>query len=148
MDGHEKSCGTILFRKTNGGGIRFLLLFQRKSRTWSFPKGHVIGSESEMQTALRETEEETGLNVSPLGGFRESLSYEISSGRRKEVVLFLARADEEPCLRESEIVRSVWAGRDEAAALLIHPEYRGILSCAEKAAEAAETPEAPEAVRP
>ena len=58
----EKSCGAIVYRKTQNQ-IDLLLIKNRYGGHWSFPKGHVEGAETEMQTALREVKEETGLDA-------------------------------------------------------------------------------------
>jgi 8-oxo-dGTP pyrophosphatase MutT (NUDIX family) len=41
-----------------------LLVRGRRSGKWSFPKGHKIRSETYLNCALRETQEETGLDLS------------------------------------------------------------------------------------
>lgn len=56
--------GFVIFRRTEEG-IKFLLLYRRGSY-WNFPKGHFEEGENSMDTALRETEEETGINKNDL----------------------------------------------------------------------------------
>ena len=53
----EKSCGCIVLDK------RTVLLIKHNSGHWDFPKGHVEGEESEVETAIREVKEETGLDI-------------------------------------------------------------------------------------
>jgi 8-oxo-dGTP pyrophosphatase MutT (NUDIX family) len=53
----EKSCGAIVFRKTESV-IEFLIIQEIKGSHWFFPKGHVERDESEEQTARREIYEE------------------------------------------------------------------------------------------
>jgi len=55
----EKSCGAIVYRKKEGV-IQFLLIHQTLGH-WTFPKGHVEGHESLIETAQREIAEETGI---------------------------------------------------------------------------------------
>ncbi len=55
---YEKSCGTIIFNQDN-----LVLLIADLDGNWGFPKGHVKEGESEEETALRETKEETNLDV-------------------------------------------------------------------------------------
>ena len=43
---YQKSCGAIIYRKINDN-IEYLLLLQKKSQTWSFPKGHMEYGETE-----------------------------------------------------------------------------------------------------
>ena len=66
----EKSCGVIVYRR-NQEHIDLLLVKNRYGGHWSFPKGHVEGNETEVQPALREVLEETGLEVRLQSGFRQ-----------------------------------------------------------------------------
>ena len=52
----RRSCGVIPYKVTPSG-IKYLLLLQTNG-FWSFPKGHMEAFEPEMQTALRELQEE------------------------------------------------------------------------------------------
>ena len=52
-----KSCGVILFRREPE--LSFLLM--KHPDRWDLPKGHVDPGETELECALREMEEETGL---------------------------------------------------------------------------------------
>ena len=65
---YEKSCGAIVYRKSRDR-IELLLIQNRYGGDWSFPKGHVEGEETEVQTALREVKEETGLDIQLEDGF-------------------------------------------------------------------------------
>ena len=58
----EKSCGAIVYREGHGQ-IELLLIKHRFGGHWSFPKGHMESGETEVQTALREVKEETGLSI-------------------------------------------------------------------------------------
>ena len=58
----EKSCGALVYRIKNGE-LELLLLKHRFGGHWSFPKGHVEEGETEVETALREVHEETGLTI-------------------------------------------------------------------------------------
>lgn len=55
----EISAGIIVYRKTHQG-LRFLLLYHG-GKYWNFPKGHIEAEERSLQTAIRETVEESGL---------------------------------------------------------------------------------------
>lgn len=57
---HRKlSAGAVLYREGNDG-LRFLLL--RAFRHWDFPKGMVEPGEASLDAAIREIQEETGIN--------------------------------------------------------------------------------------
>ncbi len=87
----EKSCGTVIFRKTRGK-YAVLLIKNRYTDCWSFPKGHVEPGENEYQTAIRETKEETGIDVKIENGFRMESKYLIGKKKNieKTVVYFTA----------------------------------------------------------
>ena len=68
---HEKSCGGLIYRE-HDGETQLLLLKHRCGGHWSFPKGHMEAGETEMETALREIREETGLRGVLREGGREA----------------------------------------------------------------------------
>ena len=87
----EKSCGALVYRR-NREQIELLLIKNRYGGHWSFPKGHVEGRETEVQTALREVKEETGLDISLQSGFRHAVEYFPRPNVKKQVVYFLGEA--------------------------------------------------------
>ena len=84
----EKCCGFIVY-KLDDDGQKYLMLYQKETGTWSFPKGHMLPGETEMQTALRELYEETGLVANPVCGFRKEYSYE-TPGEMKSALFFFS----------------------------------------------------------
>ncbi len=88
---YEKSCGTVVFRKARGK-YAVLLIKNKYTDFWSFPKGHVEEGENEYQTAIRETKEETGIDVHIENGFRMESVYLIGKKKNteKRVVYFTA----------------------------------------------------------
>jgi bis(5'-nucleosidyl)-tetraphosphatase len=96
-----RSCGVLL---TCGDPIAYFLLMQHRDR-WDLPKGHVDPGESDIECALREMEEETGIPrtlVTLDPHFRYEQQYEVAAtrygGKRKELVtktmvIFLGRTD-------------------------------------------------------
>ena len=85
----EKSCGTIPYTLDNGT-IHYLLVKAKDDGYCGFPKGHVEVDEGEEETALRETLEETSVNVQINSEFRYEMSYKMGNGNTKTVVYFLA----------------------------------------------------------
>lgn len=69
----ETSSGIVVFR--GEGDQREYLLLGRQEGFLDFPKGHIEPGESEREAAIRETEEESGLRVEPLDGFRNEMEY-------------------------------------------------------------------------
>ncbi|MDR0404343.1 MAG: NUDIX domain-containing protein, partial [Oscillospiraceae bacterium] len=118
---NEKSCGTIVFFKDKEEIIKILLIKNRKKSNWSFPKGHMELGETEEQTALRETLEETGLKVKILGGFRETVTYWLSGKIKKTVVLFAAVSDNDNIkIQEKEIKNYMWIELKDVESKLEH----------------------------
>ena len=85
----EKSCGTIPYT-IKGKTIYYLLVKTKDDGYCGFPKGHVEKDESETETALRETLEETSIQVSIHQNFRYAITYEMNNGIRKNVAYYLA----------------------------------------------------------
>jgi len=75
----EKSIGAIVYRK-EGSKILYLLLYKKAHgkyrEAWNFPRGLVEKSESEITTAKREIEEETGIKTLEFKhGFKEKIHF-------------------------------------------------------------------------
>jgi 8-oxo-dGTP pyrophosphatase MutT (NUDIX family) len=77
----EISAGAVVFRK-EGGNIYYLLLrypagcHRSGVDYWDFVKGHIEAGESELETIVREAEEETGLrDLEFVGGFSQTMEY-------------------------------------------------------------------------
>ncbi len=86
--------GFVIFRRTVDG-VKFLLLY-RRGQYWNFPKGHFEAGETSLDTALRETEEETGIKKEDLRiipGFRAYEKFYFHRGDERiydTVILYLA----------------------------------------------------------
>ena len=124
----EKSCGAVVFARKDGE-LRFLILLETTGK-YSFPKGHVEGSETEEQTAYREVFEETGLRLPFLEGFRTEDEYDLAEkpGTRKKVVYFLAEYHNEPIiLREGEILGGEFFTYAQAMECFAHEGTKRVL---------------------
>ena len=108
----RRSCGIIPYRITESGPE--ILVVLQSNGCWSFPKGHMEPWETEEQTAIRETREETGMELVPESGFRHVVEYPTSRGTWKQVVLFLAQASGEPKADGKEIRESCWLTPENA----------------------------------
>ena len=84
----EISCGTILFSRINDT-VHYVLL-RAEDGYCGFPKGHVEAGETEQETALRETWEETSVRAHILHDFREVDQYRMPNGIVKRVIYFAA----------------------------------------------------------
>ncbi len=135
----EKSCGALVYRYDNGA-LLLLLLRHRHGGHWSFPKGHVEGAETEVETALREVREETGLHVSLQQGFRHTVEYYPKPGVKKQVVYFLGKAlpNESAVRQEIEISELKWVEWDEAFRCVTFKNDKDLLNMAKAHLEAAD----------
>ena len=127
----EKSCGAVVFTRRYGE-IMFVIV-QEASGAYSFPKGHVEGNETEMQTAAREIREETGLRPVFVPGFREADEYDLSEkpGTHKQVVYYLAEYGDEAFIpRQGEIENILLLPYTEAMQRFQHQGTKRILAAA------------------
>ena len=85
----ERSCGTVLFRVVDNT-VQYLIIRSIKTGFCGLPKGHMEEGESEEQTAIRETWEETSVRPEFIDGFRTQTEYNLKNGNTKKVVFFLA----------------------------------------------------------
>ncbi|EPT26517.1 hydrolase, NUDIX family protein [Toxoplasma gondii TgCatPRC2] len=88
---------------------------------WTPPKGHVDGTEKPLETALRETEEETGFAECDLvvdSQFERRLHY-VARGKQKETIYFLARLQDpfKDATLSDEHTEARWVNAEEAVAL-------------------------------
>lgn len=127
---YEKSCGAVVFTRAFGG-VRYLIETMQKGHI-SICKGHVESGETdEHDTARREIREETGLAVRFLDGFRETIRYSPYEGCEKDVVFFLAEAeDTATTAQEAEVAELRWLPLGEALDVLTFESDRNILRAA------------------
>lgn len=93
-NGREISSGIIIYKKTIEGP-RFLILYHGH-RYWNFPKGKIEKEEKSFETAIRETQEETGLKRDDLrlsSKFKTKERFVFKRGNKqihKTVIFYLA----------------------------------------------------------
>ncbi len=87
---HEKSCGTIIIDQN-----KVLVIGARDDDGklfWSFPKGHQEVGETDIETAVRETLEEVGLQIEITDQKPIVVSHLIHDGTAvKDIYLFIAK---------------------------------------------------------
>ena len=132
----EKSCGIVLFSSDE------FLLIQHPTKSngdeghWDFPKGHVEGSETELETAKRELIEETGIvNFRLFDGFKHRIEYNFQKGNEiitKEVIFFLAESNTKEVKLSSEHENFVWLNSDLAFNKLTYTNAKEVLVAVKK----------------
>lgn len=129
----EKSCGAIVYRRHHGN-LEILLIKHVNSGHWSFPKGHVEEGETEVETALREVKEETGIDIIIDPTFRETVTYFPKKDTQKVVVYFIAKAKNfEYVPQEEEIAQIKWVDICHATSVLTYENDKTIVNKAKMA---------------
>ena len=127
----DKSCGVVLFNSDKVLLLRHSSISSREGGHWDFPKGHIDDGETEIQTALRELEEETEIaHVNVIDGFRDTITYTFSGGQEqieKEVVFFLATTKESKVTLSHEHIDYSWLDFDSAFSRLTYDNARQVL---------------------
>lgn len=87
---------------------------------WSFPKGHQEIGETDIETAIRETREETGLEVKITDANPISVGHFVHGGTvYKNTSLFIAEPiNGELKLQENEVEQIKWISIDQAEGFL------------------------------
>ncbi|MGE0757594.1 MAG: bis(5'-nucleosyl)-tetraphosphatase [Pirellulaceae bacterium] len=108
-----KSCGLIVFRRQPA--LQFLLM--RHASRWDLPKGHVDPGETDVECALRELLEETGISADRIEldpDYRYVAQYPVFDRRvpghraLKTLVLFLGWLRGESAIRPTEHIGYEW----------------------------------------
>lgn len=110
----EKSCGCIIIKDDK------VLLIEAKDDKgklfWSFPKGHQEIGETDIETAIRETKEETGLDVKIINTNPIKTGHLVHRGTAyKNILLFIAEPlTDELNPQEGEVEQIKWTPITEA----------------------------------
>lgn len=120
---NEKSCGAIVVMDG-----KILLVQQKKSGNYGFPKGHILPEESEIQAAIREVKEETNVDIVIEDTNRFSLSYIQNGDINKEVVYFIAKPKETVNIKkqDDEISNVFWIEKEKVRETLTYENLREI----------------------
>jgi len=137
----EFSYGAVVF-KIEQEKIQFLLIYSERNKVWGFPKGHKEPGESEIDCALREVREETGLkDLQFIDRFKIEDRYTTVSNRAqskgkmidKTSTYYLCRTDGKNIeIDNKEITDYKWVSLDTAIELLKFDYMKGILQRAKE----------------
>lgn len=124
---YERSCGAVVYRMINNEA-RFLLIRNRRSSNWSFPKGHIEKGETPEETAKREVLEEAGIRISIIDGFKCKSEYSIQNRIQKTVQIFVATTtDVRTKIQYEEIEDYIWLTFENAYKSLKFENDKAIL---------------------
>ncbi len=126
----ERSAGIVLYLEKPEGN-RFLLL-NYPTGHWDFIKGKIEHGETEHQTAVRETKEETGISdLEFIDGFKENINYNFQYEGEliyKEVVFFLAKTKTETVMVSHEHLGYNWLDYKNAIEKTTYQNAKDVLS--------------------
>ncbi|UQS86303.1 NUDIX domain-containing protein [Nicoliella spurrieriana] len=127
----ELDGGAIVYRMV-AGTPEYLLLKSATSDFWGFPKGHLEGSESYEDAAIRETKEETNLAIKLDLNFDHNLDYDMNNGHHKTVKFFAARVPEDAIVTRqvAEISNYGWFDFERARKQLTFDNLKALLDAA------------------
>ncbi len=137
----EFAAGAVIVRRERGQ-LLYLLIYSRRNSIWGFPKGHLEPGETEKEAALREIQEETGLDAARLAfldGFRHEDIYPAASTREatsglpieKHSVYYLASTREEHIITDNDEISDFrWVEFDAALSLIAFESMREVLRAA------------------
>lgn len=120
-----QKAGAIVFSQKDPEKI--LLLYQEKHNDFSFPKGHLENNETLEQCAIRETKEETGLDIEILYKLDTTL-YTNQTDGNVELTFFVARSLDDACSNPEKGCNLLWMTYEEAYNKLSYENLRLILN--------------------
>jgi 8-oxo-dGTP pyrophosphatase MutT (NUDIX family) len=125
-----RAAGGIIWRRGApegpGGPLELALVHRSVQDDWTFPKGKLNEGETEIQAALRETWEETGLRCKA-GDYLGRVRYRDQRGRLKTVAYWEMRAWGGRFLSNAEVDELRWLKPDAALQLLSYRQDRRLL---------------------
>ena len=120
----EKSCGAVVYNPER----QLFLIIKMLNGNWGFPKGHTENQETDIQTAIREVTEETGINIKILDGFKKSIKYIPFPEVLKKVIFFIGITKEEKVtIDKDEIEDYMWCSYEEALKMITYKPQRDIM---------------------
>lgn len=125
----ENASGAVVYRLVDQQP-QYLLLKSATSDFWGFPKGHVEGNETDIETAVREIREETSLEVTIDPTFHADLDYDMKNGHHKHVVLYTSKVPADVTIKRQveEISDFGWFDFATAHERLSYPNLQDLLT--------------------
>ena len=126
---YENSCGAIVFNENT----EKILLVKMHNGNWGFPKGHIENNETKEETAIREVQEETNVNIKIIPNFEREIKYIPNEKTIKKVTIFAGiTQDEDVKIDTFEIEAFQWCTYEEALKLVTYKLQKDVLENARK----------------
>ena len=126
----EISAGIILYN--NKHDERQFLVLKYPGGHWDFVKGKMEKLEDTQQTAIRETNEETGItDIKFIDGFKEEISYTFFINNEeinKKVIFYLAKTNSTQIQISDEHLNFVWLNFKDAIDKITYQNAKIILT--------------------
>ena len=124
----EVSAGIILFNEIVD---KEFLLLNYPSKHWDFVKGKMEKDETPLETALRETKEETGISdVEFIDGFKEEIEYNFYVDNQeihKKVIFFLGKTKTIDIILSHEHLDFIWLDFNNALEKITYKNAKNLL---------------------
>jgi len=121
-----KAAGGLVFKETAKGKLRVLLVHRPRYDDWSFPKGTVDDGERDLDAAIREVLEETGMRVE-IGAELSPIEYVDQRGRPKVVRYWTMSAMGGEFTPNVDVDEIRWLPHSDALDLLSYDRDRALL---------------------
>ena len=127
----EVSAGAILYTVIDN--LKHFLIIKDNHGNYGFPKGHLEENETDLDAALREIREETGIDATIDSSFKESITYIMHNGITKKAIYYLAQFyNQKPSPQQGEVDEILLLPYNEALAILTFDNMKEILINAQR----------------
>jgi ADP-ribose pyrophosphatase YjhB (NUDIX family) len=102
-----------------------VIVVSQKGNSWSLPKGHIENNETELEAAIREIYEESGVKdlkfIKPLGSY-ERYSLDDQSELKMRIFFLFKASKQELHPIDPENPEAIWIHKDKVSEILTHPK--------------------------
>jgi len=113
-------CGAFVINEN-----KILMIKHQNGGHWAFPKGHKEPGETDEETAIRETKEETGIDIKIVSSNTYIDNYSIGGYENKFVKYFVANPINDTLKnQETEVTDLEWVDLEEAIKKITFDETR------------------------
>lgn len=121
-----RAAGCVVWRRRPDGSAEYLLTHRPRYDDWSHPKGKRDPGETDLETAVREVEEETGF-TGAIGPELSSTAYTDHKGRPKTVRYWLMEQTAGEFVVNDEVDEIRWVVAAEGRTLVSYDRDRALL---------------------